>query len=231
MVMSRIESSSLDEYPLLATLSPARRRSLLDTARLRRFKRGEVLFHKDDPGDSLFLIQSGEVKLVLPGLDGKEKLLRVLTAGDVLGEMAIIDGAPRSATAVAVKATTTLSLRRDVFIEALTAEPGAALRLCAILAEKLRLTTEALEDATFLDVPGRLAKVLLDLASRNGVKQPDGTVRVELTLTQQELADMIGGTRARVNEHLQSFARLGWLQLDRNAVTLVKPAMLRRRCE
>src|SRR5262249_10154977 len=119
MVLADSDLEVLEQIPFMAALSPARRRRLLETARVRRFKRGEVIFHKDDPGDSLFLIQSGTVKLVLPGLDGKEKLLRLMNPGDVLGEMAIITGAPRSATAVAMKPTTALSIRRDVFVEAL----------------------------------------------------------------------------------------------------------------
>lgn len=231
MVLAQDDLSILEKAPFLAALSTSRRRTLLDTARPRKFKRGEVLFHQDDPGDSLFLVQSGAVKLVLPGSDGKEKLLRVLGPGDVLGEMAIIDGAPRSATAVAMKATTTVSVRREPFVEALTAEPQAALRLCSILVQKLRTTTEALEDATFLDVPGRLAKALLDMAAKSGERAPDGSITFELTMTQQEMADLIGGTRARVNEHLQAFARLGWLELDRSSVTIIKPQLLRKRCE
>ncbi len=231
MALTRDEMAVVETVPFLSALSPARRQAVVESMRVRRFKRGEVLFHKEDPGDSLFVIQSGAVKLVLPGLDGKEKLLRVLGPGDVLGELALFDGAPRSATAVALKATTTLSLRRDAFIEAVLAEPAAALRLCSILADKLRLTTEALEDATFLDVPGRLAKSLLDLAAKSGVKQADGSTLIDLALTQQELADLIGGTRARVNEHLQSFAHLGWIRLGRSSITIIKPGLLRRRCQ
>lgn len=223
------ESVLASELPFLAALSPARAKLLVQTAQVRKLKRRDTLFHQGDPGDALFLIRGGLIKVYTDTVDGREKVLRLMGPGDVLGELALFDGAARSASAVALQASVLLRFPRDTIIQALLAEPEAALRLCGLMAQRVRTLTEELEDATYLDLPGRLAKTLLDTADRIGTKHDDGTSEVDLSLTQQELAELVGSTRARVNEQLHSFARLGWLDVDRSLIRILKPAYLKRR--
>lgn len=223
------DAAILADLPFLAALSPARARLLAQQAQVRRLKRRDTLFHQGDPGDALFVIRAGLIKVYTDTVDGREKVLRLMGPGDVLGELGLFDGAARSATALAVQASVLLRFPREAVVAALLAEPEAALRLCGLMAQRVRTLTEELEDAAYLDLPGRLAKVLLDTAERVGTQHADGTLEVDLALTQQELAELVGSTRARVNEQLHSFARLGWLDVDRSVIHILKPTLLKRR--
>jgi CRP/FNR family transcriptional regulator, cyclic AMP receptor protein len=197
-------------------------------ARRRTFGRGETVFHKGDPGGSMFLILDGQVKIVLPSQDGEEALLGVLDEGECFGELSLLDGAPRSATIVATEPTETLMVQREDVIQAMATHPQLAVDLLRVLAGRLRETDEVVADAVFLDVPARLAKRLLELARDYGTTVPEGTL-IGLRLTQTELASMVGATRESVNKHLGAFRTRGVLTLQRGRIVIHRPEELRRR--
>ena len=190
------------------------------TLRARRFRRGEVLFHEGDPGDALFVVASGAVKVFLPSEDGEEAILATLRRGDFLGELALLDGAPRSASAVALEATETLALPREQFLALVAAEPAIRDALLALLAGELRRLTTHVAELHFLDLTGRLAARLARLAEEHGERLPDGTVRLDAPLTQTDLAAMIGATRQSVNKILGEFEADGLLRMERDVIVV-----------
>ncbi|MBX5490344.1 MAG: Crp/Fnr family transcriptional regulator [Chloroflexi bacterium] len=218
----------LSQVPLFAELPPDRIRELAQMCRRRTYQRGETIFHKGDPASGLYVITDGQVKIVLPSETGEEALLAVLEPGDFFGELALFDGQPRSATVVAVKRAEALLLPRDDFLGFVARNPEVAIALFAVLSRRLRATDELIEDAVFLDVPGRLAKRLLDLAARHG-RQTDQGIEIDIKLTQQDLAAMVGATRESVNKHLGWMRDRRLLLLDRQRIILLRPDELRKR--
>ncbi len=190
------------------------------TLRARRFRRGEVLFHEGDPGDALFVVASGAVKVVVPSEDGEEAILATLRRGDFLGELALLDGAPRSASAIALEATETLALPRDQFLGLVAAEPAIRNALLASLAGELRRLTTHVAELHFLDLTGRLAARLSRLAQEHGEPLADGAVRLDAPLTQSDLAAMIGATRQSVNKLLGEFEADGLLVMERDSIVV-----------
>ena len=163
---------SLAAVPFFAGLDDDALERVAAGMRSRRFRRGEVIFHVGDPGDALFIIVSGEVKIGLPSEAGDEAILVRLQPGDVFGELALLDGAPRSATATALSAAETVVLPRDRFRELIANEPAVRDALLASLALELRRLTTHVEELHFLDITGRLAACLVRLASDGGHDAP-----------------------------------------------------------
>jgi CRP/FNR family transcriptional regulator, cyclic AMP receptor protein len=223
-----VRINGLSRVPLFAGLPPDKLSSLETMTQRRSFRRGEVVFHKGDPGDTLFVITQGQVKIILPSDSGEEALLGVLDEGEFFGELSLIDEQPRSATIVATEQTETLMLRRDEFLKFIVSSPELAIDMMRVLSRRLRETDEFIEDAIFLDVPGRLAKKLLELANQYGRHTPIGTV-ISLRMTQQELATMVGATRESVNKHLRSYRSRGILEIDRQRIIILRPSELQRR--
>ncbi len=221
-------AATLRAVPFLAPLPADEIAALAREARSRQYRAGATIFYRDDPGSTLHVIHRGRVKLVLASPEGREVTVGVLGPGAFFWEMALIDGGPRSATAVALEAVETVTLDRAVFLATLERRPTAALALLTILGERLRRTDELLQDVLFLDLPARLAKHLLALADAHGVAAPGG-VRLDLRLSQGELAALVGATRESVNRCLNAFAERDILALDRDALTIRKPEELRRR--
>jgi CRP/FNR family cyclic AMP-dependent transcriptional regulator len=219
---------ALRQVPLFAELPPERIQELAQMVRRRTYHRGETIFHKGDPGSGLYLLTAGQVKIVLPSETGEEALLAVLEAGDFFGELALFDGLPRSATVVAVQNAEVLVLHRDDFLGFVARNPEVAIALFGVLSRRLRAADELIQDAVFLDVPGRLAKRLLELAERHGRQTPQG-IAIELKLTQQDLAAMIGATRESVNKHLGWMRDRRLIALDRQRITVLRPDELRKR--
>lgn len=220
--------ATLRRVPFLAILPEAEIAWLAERARPRGYRAGTTIFHRDDPGGALHVINSGLVKLTLPSAEGREVTVGILGAGDFFGELALLDGGPRSASAVALEGVETLTLDRAPFIAMLERQPQVATALLGVLGERLRRTDELIQDILFLDLPGRLAKQLLALADERGVKTPEG-IRIALRLNQTELASMIGATRESVNRCLNAFAARGIVGLDRDTITLRTPEQLRDR--
>lgn len=196
----------------------------------RTYRRGEVIFHRDDPAGALHFIRDGHVKIVLITEAGKETLLALFSAGDCFGEIAALDGGPRSATAVAVERTETLALLRDDLIAFLREHPDFALEVIALLATRLRRLDARLEDAYFLDLDGRLARCLLDLAEEVGERTHDG-VRVRMPLSQTDLAAMLGSTRVSVNRLLGVYQDAGMIAVESDALVIKDIEGVRRRID
>jgi CRP/FNR family transcriptional regulator, cyclic AMP receptor protein len=202
--------------------------ALAAALRVRRFRKGETVFHQGDPGDALFIVASGSVKVVLPSDEGAEPaIVAVLGAGEFFGELAILDGAPHSATIVAVEPTETLVLHRDAFLGLIDTQPELRRALLASLATEIRRLTGHVEDLHFLDLPGRLASRILRLAAG---EQPDaeGSVRIAWPYTQSELAGMIGGSRQSVNRLLADLDDEGLVRLERDSLIVTDVVRLAR---
>ncbi len=205
---------------LFAGMSPASLESIARVMKTRRFRRGEVLFHEGDPGDSLFIVASGSVKVVVPSDEGEEAILVTLGAGDSLGELSLLDGAPRSASAIAVEPVDALTLPRQTFLSLVATDAPMRDALLAQLARELRRLTSHVADLHFLDLTGRLAARLVRLAQEDGVAGADGSVRLATRITQGDLASMIGATRQSVNKLLGEFADAGLLRLEPDAIVI-----------
>ena len=186
------------------------------------------MFREGDQGDRLFIIASGKVKVGHASGDGRENLLAVLGPGETLGELSLFDPAPRNATATAVAESTLYSLTQQDLYRVLAQRPEVGRHLLASLARRLRKTNESLADLVFADVPGRVAKNLLDLAQRFG-RQTDDGVMVAHGLTQEELAQLVGASRETVNKALATFMHRGWIKLEGKSVLIVDTEHLARR--
>jgi len=212
-------AASLASIPFFSGLGPAALQRVAAGMRARHFRRNEVIFHLGDPGDALFIIVSGEVKISLPSNSGDEAILVRLQQGDVFGELALLDGAPRSATATSIGAVEAVVLPREQFRELIADEPVVRDALLASLAGELRRLTTQVEELHFLDITGRLAACLVRLASDHGTTLDDGGIRLG-TLKQADLAAMVGSTRQSVNKLLGQFSGDGLLRLERDAIVV-----------
>ena len=197
----------------------------MDTVEIRK---GEVVFNEGEPGDSLYIVLSGKIKLGRRAADGRQNLISVMGPSDMVGELSLFDPGPRTATATAVVDTRLARLRKQSLRPWLTNRPEIAEQLLRVLARRLRRTNDALADLIFTDVPGRVAKNLLQMAGRFGSRD-GGVLRVTHDLTQEELAQLVGASRETVNKALADFAARGWLRLEGRAVVLLAPDRLGRR--
>ncbi len=216
------------QAPLFAALDDEASTALRSTMATVELGRGEILFHEGDPGDRVYVIVDGKVKLGRASGDGRENLLAILGPGEMFGELSLFDPGPRNATATAVADTTLIGLGSEDLGSWLDGRPDVSRQLLRALARRLRRTNEALADLVFSDVPGRVAKALLDLSERFGRPTEDG-LRVAHDLTQEELAQLVGASRETVNKALADFAARGWLRLEARAVVLLDIERLRRR--
>ncbi len=203
-------------------------RELAPVVKRRAFRAGEVIFHRDDPGQVLYIIRTGKVKICLISPDGQEISLVVFGEGDSFGEFALLDGLPRSADAIALEKVECYSLQRSDFQNAIMKNPKIAIRVMEVLCERLRRTDQHVEDLIFLDVYGRVAKKLLELSDMHGTPVDDG-VRIEVRLTQQEIASMVGSSRESVNKVLGYFTDKKYISTDKHRITLHRVNDLRRR--
>lgn len=194
----------------------------------RRFRRGETLVRQHEPAHALHLITAGRVKVTRATEEGDESVLGLVGLGGCIGEVAVLDESPRSATVTAVEPTETLVLARDDLLAALREDPELALALIATLASRLRRADARLEDAYFSDLGTRLARRLLQIAEEHGHRTGAG-LEAPLPLTQAELASMLGAARSRVNGLLGSFQDAGLLRLGKGSFTVLQPDALRHR--
>lgn len=221
---------SLRRCALFAHVDEAALQVVTRGLRRRRFRRNEVIFHQGDIGDSLHIVASGALKIVLPSSEGEEAIIATLRPGDFFGELALLDGAPRSATATALELTETFMLPRDAFLELLARDGGLRAALLQGLAGELRRLTGHVEELHFLDLAGRLAMRLTRLATEAhpGAR---GEVRLDWPYTQSDLAAMIGGTRQSVNKLLSLLVDDGLLRIEREILVITDFARLAQRGE
>lgn len=219
---------ALMQAPLFSALDAEAAAALRASMTEKRVPRSGVIFSEGEPGDRMYVILDGKVKLGQTSPDGRESLLAVLGPGEVFGELSLFDPGPRTATATAVTDTVVVGLGHADLRPWLTGRPEVAEALLQALAQRLRRTNEALADLVFSDVPGRVAKQLLELADKFGQPGPDG-VLVHHDLTQEELAQLVGASRETVNKALADFTQRGWVEVDQRQVLLVDMERLARR--
>lgn len=218
----------LHQAPLFAGLDDEAYSSLASTMHPLKVRRGAVIFREGDRGDQMYIMAEGKVKLGRHGASGRESLHAVLGPGQMFGELSVFDPGPRSTTATAVSAAELWVLEHDELISWLDGRPEAARGLLRQLAGRLRRANDVVSDLVFSDVPGRVAKALLDLAERFGEQTPQG-ILVRHELTQEELAHLVGASRETVNKALADFATRGWLRLEPRSVTLLDKDRIVRR--
>ncbi len=223
-----MDSDVLRQAPLFSALDDEAAASLQTSLTTIKLRRGEVLFHEGDGGDRLYIVADGKVKLGRTSSDGRENLLAILGPGQMFGELSLFDPGPRSATVTAVTDVTFYSLAHDDLLRWLEGRPDVARGLLTQLAHRLRRANDVVADLVFSDVPGRVAKALLDLADRFGRTADDG-IHVHHDLTQEELAQLVGASRETVNKALADFASRGWLRLEPRSVVVMDAERLRRR--
>ncbi len=223
-------AEALRRVPLFSTLAREQVHEIARAARRHRYERDDVIFYQDDPGDTFYVILNGQVKVSVSSAEGQEAILVMLDTGDSFGEFALLDEQPRSATIQATRPTEVLALRKEEFHRIIRQSPEIALGLLRVITKRLRDTDQLVQDAAFLDVAERLAKKLLSLVEQHGRITPRG-IELDIQLTQQDLAAMIGATRESVNKQLGAFRDRGILAVDRQRITILKPDALRARVE
>ena len=202
-VMAHEETLARADF--FADAAPDALRAVAETGSELHLIRGDILFNEGDPPESLYLVLRGRLAIAITNpIDRRESVVALMEAGDLFGEMGMLDDGPRSASARALEPTTVLAIPYSGVMPMFEDNPKLLWNVVRMLAQRIRVTDEALADSVFLDVTGRTAKRLLELA--------DGTDEFTLPVTQEELAGMVGASRERVNKAIASFIRLGWLE-------------------
>jgi CRP-like cAMP-binding protein len=194
------------------------------------FSAGQLIFEQGDPGDLLYIIVTGKVKVGCSSADGRENLLSILGPSDMFGEMSLLDPGPRMSTATALTDVEAVAMDRAMLREWIAARPEVAEQLLRVLARRLRRMSTSRDEMVFTDAPGRIAKLLLRLAQRFGV-QRDGAVEVTHDLTQDEIAQLVGASRETVNKVLSDFTNRGWIRLRGKGVIISEADRLALRAE
>ena len=230
-VTNHADPEVLAHVGLFADLTTPELIGLARLMRPRAYARDEVIYLRGDPGMAFYVIASGRVKIALTSPDGKEIILRRLGPGGFHGELALLGDRPRSADAISTEPSVLLVLQRDAFRQFLADHASAATKLLATVSQYLRRNAELIQDAAFLDVPARLARVLLSLASEDGNSSdlpPPGAVIPE-RMKQGELAALVGATRESINKWLGAFEKQGLIRYDKGQITLLRPSGLQQR--
>jgi CRP-like cAMP-binding protein len=222
------EEEVVRRAPLFTALDESAAVSLRASMDSVKIAKGSILFKEGDDGEHLYVIIDGKLKLGTSSGDGRENLLSILGPGEMFGELSLFDPGPRTSTATAVTDAKLLSLSHEKVIPWLKQNPEVSLQLLTRLSQRLRRTNEAVGDLVFSDVPGRVAKALIDLGDRFGKTTPEGLL-VNHDLTQEELAQLVGASRETVNKALADFAGRGWLKLDGRSVLIADVDRLSKR--
>jgi CRP-like cAMP-binding protein len=211
--------AAVRQVQLFRTLDEAQLQKVSRLLKERRYRKGEIIFHQDDPGGYLYIISAGRVRIYVAGPDGREVTLRIYGPDSNFGELSVLDGESRSASAAALDDVITYVLYREDFLNLLRENFALVQHILAILAERVRYTTNYSEQLAFLSVPGRVAALLMRLAGAEAEVQAP----VRLELSQQELADFANTTREWVNRALHDFAAEGLVRVERRAVVILNP--------
>lgn len=223
-------STQLGGIYLFQGMSPESLRALGARLRPLNYRQGTIVFGKDDPGQTCFIILDGLVKIYVTSEDGQEVVLSILKTGEVFGELSLLDGVPRSASAIAMENSRVLALNRNDFLDFVRETPEAAMAVLSVLSGRLRQADATITDAAFLDLPTRVAKKLLELGEGFG-RKVGPVVEINIKLRQQDFAAMVSATRESVNRSLSSLEEEGIIKVDRQKITLLKPHVLRERVE
>ena len=216
-----LDAAILAQVDLFGSLPPEAVERIASAAQARSLRRGDVLFHEGDEGNELFVVESGRIAIANRSFDGRESVVALMESGDVFGEMSLFDGQGRSAEARALEASRVNAVPFEPLRELFREQPELLWSVVALLARRIRNMDVALADSVFLDVTGRTAKRLLELAN--------GEDEFHLPITQEELAGLVGASRERVNKAISSFVRLGWLEQRDRRYTITNRIQLERR--
>jgi CRP/FNR family cyclic AMP-dependent transcriptional regulator len=213
----------LATVPLLGQIPAEELQRFAEVTRDKQYPKGSVILFEDDPGDSLYIVREGRVKVVLVGEDGREVILGVLGVGEHFGELSLIDDQPRSAHVIAMEDSLLLVLRRDDFRRRVEATPAVAWALLSELSRRLRRADGKIGGLVLLDVPGRIARLLLDFA------EEAGSDTIDKPLTHQTIAQMIGASRETVSRAMREFQDAGWIGVERRRISVTdRTALLTR---
>jgi len=220
-------SSVLRQHPIFRDLDPDAVEQLCRYARHMSLKRGATIFSKGDPGNSLFAVINGTVKISISSPDGRNAILNLFNAGDLFGEMAVLDGQERSADAIANTNCEIFVIDRREFLPFLRSQPELAIRIIELLCARLRWTSDQVEQVILQDLPGRLASALLGLTEKRKLEPQSRTIAI----TQQEISEMVGMTRESINKQLRVWASRNWVRLEHGAIVVLDTASLRELAE
>ena len=219
----------LRNVPLFAGMTEQELQILAGSLGRRTFAKGMIIFHKEGLGRQLYIIESGKVRIFVLSESGQEISVNIYGPGEIFGELSLLDGLPRSAGAIALEKTVTLTLDRQDFVRYLRTLPGMAPSIIEGLSKCLRYTTQFAESLAFLDVYGRVAAKLLELADRYGVQEGPGETPIELRLTQTELATWVVASRETVNKVLGAFRDQNLIEIDGQGITILDQLGLKAR--
>jgi CRP/FNR family transcriptional regulator, cyclic AMP receptor protein len=217
-----IKLAVLRRYPLFRTLPLEHIERLSAYASTRAYARGATIFTKGDPGTSLFAVCSGTIRIAVPSPDGRDAVFNLIREGEIFGEIALLDGKPRTADATAMTDSELMLIDRRDFVGVLESQPETALKLIEVLCARVRKTSQQVEDVLFLDLPGRLAKQLLRLIGDAERSRGDHKV----LMTQRELGQMIGMSRESTNKQLREWEERNWVRIERGEITVLVPEAL-----
>jgi CRP/FNR family transcriptional regulator, cyclic AMP receptor protein len=210
--------SVLRKHPYFADLEPEAFDQLCRYAKHTTLKRGATIFSKGDPGNSLVAVISGTVKISISSPDGRNAILNLIGAGEIFGEIALLDGQPRSADCTANTNCELFIIDRREFIPFVRSQPTLAMKLIELLCTRLRWTSDQVEQVILQNLPGRLASALLRLTEKHKL-EPQGRT---IAITQQEISEMVGMTRESINKQLRSWAARDWVRLEHGAIVVLK---------
>ena len=219
---------TLEKTQLFGVLDETTLRRVAERTSRRRFKKEEIIFHQGDPGNVLYVVETGLIGVFVTSEDGTEMLLATLAPGESFGELALIDGGPRSASAKAIEASELLTLSHKEFMALVEEIPKLAQTMLLSLGGLMRRLLEQASDLVFLDLPGRVAKFLHALAEEKGEPHDRGTM-IDLQISQGNLAAMVGGSRPSVNQILRSFEARGYIQLEGRRIVIQRLEALGKR--
>lgn len=211
---------------LFAAMPASEQDRILELASERSVRRGQIIFQRGDIESSMMALLRGSVKISTGSADGREVVLNTIHTGEVFGEIALLDGKPRSADATATEDSTLLVIERRHFLPFLFSNEDLILRLLTVLCQRLRQTSDALGDMVMLDLPGRLARLLVRLANDHGTVMPEG-IRINFKLSQRDIGTRVASSRESVNKQLHVWQDAGWLLIDQGYITLRQPDQFR----
>jgi len=224
------EKLFLKRVHLFQSLSDEDIERLAASLRYRHLKKGETLFRKGDEGNSLYIVRSGSIRIVLPSETGEEVSPAILSEGTFFGEMALLDGMPRSADAVALEASEVFALNRRDFLSFLLNNENAIQSIFSFLSMRLRKTDDLLEDVCFFNISTRLARRLVELAASYGrQKEGEDIIQIDLRLTQKDLASMVGVTRESINKEMKVLRERNLISTRENMIQILNLTRLKRR--
>jgi CRP-like cAMP-binding protein len=217
----------LRKHPMFCDLEPEALDQLCRYAKHSTLKRGATIVSKGDPGNSLVVVVSGTVKISISSPDGRSAILNLIGPGEIFGEVALLDGRARTADATANTNCEIYVIDRRDFIPFVRSQPALAMKLIELLCERLRWTSDQVEEVILQNLPGRLASALLRLTEKHKLAPAGRTIAI----TQQEISEMVGMTRESINKQLRAWAARNWVRLEHGAIVVLNAEMLRELAE